>query len=61
MIPLKKRKEKSKARRGEIAAKYFSDEKIKGKKVSIRRVTDDKNGRTVGKLSLNRENIQELL
>lgn len=44
-----------------IAAKNFLNEKIKGKKVSIRRVTEDKYGRTVGELSLNGENLQELL
>ena len=44
-----------------IAARNFLNEKIKGKKVSIRRVTEDKYGRTVGELSLNGENLQELL
>ena len=44
-----------------IAAKNFLNEKIKGKKVSVRRVTEDKYGRTVGELSFNGENIQELL
>ncbi len=44
-----------------IAAKEFLNEKIKGKKVSIRRVTEDKYGRTVGELSFNGENLQELL
>ena len=44
-----------------IAAKNFLNEKIKSKKVSIRRVTEDKYGRTVGELSFNGENIQELL
>ena len=44
-----------------IAAKNFLNEKIKGKKVSIRRVTEDKYGRTVGELSFNGENLQELL
>ncbi len=34
---------------------------IKGKKVSIRRVTEDKYGRTVGELSFNGENLQRLL
>ena len=56
-----KRKEKINTRRKEIAAKNFSNEKIKRKKVSIRRVTDDKYGRKLGELSLNRANIQELL
>ena len=44
-----------------IAAKNFLNEKIKGKKVSIRRVTEDKYGRTVGELTLNGENLQQLL
>ena len=44
-----------------LAAKNFLNEKIKGKKVSIRRVTEDKYGRTVGELSFNGENLQELL
>ena len=34
---------------------------IRGKKVSIRRITEDKYGRTVGELSFNGENIQQLL
>ena len=34
---------------------------IKGKNVLIRRVTEDKYGRTVGELSLNGENLQQLL
>ena len=42
------------------SCKIFSDEKIKGTKVSNRSVTDDKYWRTVGELSLKRENIQEL-
>ena len=44
-----------------IAAKNFLNGKIKGKKGSIRRVTEDRYGRTVGKLSFNGENLQELL
>jgi len=44
-----------------IAAKNFLNEIIKGEKVSIRRVTEDKYGRTVAELSFNGENIQELL
>ena len=44
-----------------IAAKNFLNEMIKGKKVSIRRVTEDKYGRTVGELSFNGENLQQLL
>ena len=44
-----------------IAAKNFLNEMIKGKKVFIRRVTEDKYGRTVGELSFNGENLQELL
>ena len=54
-----KREGKSNTRGGELAAKKFSNEKIKGKKGSIRRVTNDKYGRTMGELKLNRENIQE--
>ena len=34
---------------------------IKGQKVSIRRVTEDKYGRTVGELSFNGQNLQQLL
>ena len=44
-----------------IIRKNFLNEKIKGKKASVRRVTEDKCGRTVGELSFNGENIQELL
>ena len=44
-----------------LAAKNFLNEMIKGKKVSIRRVTEDKYGRTVGELSFNGENLQQLL
>ena len=44
-----------------IAAKNFLNEMIKGEKVSIRRVTEDKYGRTVGELSFNGKNIQQLL
>ena len=44
-----------------IAAKNFLNEMIKGEKVSIRRVTEDKYGRTVGELSFNGENLQKLL
>ena len=44
-----------------IAARNFLNEMIKGKKVFIRRVTEDKYGRTVGELSFNGENIQQLL
>ena len=54
----KKGKDHRQTRRN--SCKIFSDEKIKGTKVSNRRVTDDKYGRTVGELSLKRENIQEL-
>ena len=35
--------------------------RLRGKKVSIQRVTDDKYGTKLGELSLNRTNIQELL
>ena len=55
----KKGKEQHRMRRN--SCKEFSTEKIKGEKVSIRRVTDDKYERTVGDLGLNRENIKELL
>ena len=44
-----------------IAARNFLNEMIKGKKVSIRRVTEDNYGRTVGELSFNGENLQRLL
>ena len=44
-----------------IAAKNFLNEMIKGEKVEIRRVTEDKYGRTVGELSFNGENLQQLL
>ena len=44
-----------------IAAKNYLNEMIKGEKVSIRRVTEDKYGRTVGELSFNGENLQQLL
>ncbi len=44
-----------------IAAKNFLNEMIKGEKVSIRRVTEDKYGRTVGELSFNGQNLQQLL
>ena len=44
-----------------IKGKNFLNEKINGKKVLVRRVTEDKYGRTVGELSFNGENIQELL
>ena len=54
----KKGKEHSQTQRN--SCKIFSDAKIKGTKVSNRRVTDDKYGRAVGELSLKRENIQEL-
>ena len=44
-----------------MAAKNYLNEMIKGEKVSIRRVTEDKYGRTVGELSFNGENLQQLL
>lgn len=44
-----------------IAAKNFLNEMIKGEKVSIRRITEDKYGRTVGELNFNGENLQQLL
>ena len=34
---------------------------IKGKEVTIRRVTEDKYGRTVGELTINGKNLQQLL
>ena len=34
---------------------------IKSEKVSIQRITEDKYGRTVGELSFNGENLQQLL
>ena len=40
---------------------YEATSFIKGQKVSIRRVTEDKYGRTVGELSFNGENLQQLL
>ncbi len=43
------------------AARDFLNELIKGKRVSIRRVTEDRYGRTVGELSINGKNIQEFL
>ena len=44
-----------------LAAKNFLNKIIKGKKVSIRRVTKDKYGRTVAELSFKGENLQQLL
>ena len=44
-----------------IAARNFLNQIIKGEKVSIRRVTEDKYGRTVGELNFNGENLQQLL
>ena len=44
-----------------IVAKNFLNQKIKGKRVSIRRITEDRYGRTVGELSFKGENLQELL
>ena len=44
-----------------IAARDFLNELIKGEKVSIRRVTEDKYGRTVGELNFNGKNLQQLL
>ena len=43
------------------AARDFLNELIKGKRVSIRRVTEDRYGRTVGELFINGKNIQEFL
>ena len=44
-----------------IAARNFLNKMIKGKEVSIRRVTEDKYGRTVGELSFKGENLQQML
>ncbi len=44
-----------------IAARDFLNEMIRGERVTIRRVTEDKYGRTVGELFLNGENLQQLL
>ena len=44
-----------------IAARDYLNELIKGEKVSIRRVTEDKYGRTVGELNFNGKNLQQLL
>ena len=44
-----------------IAARDFLNGMIMGETVTIRRVTEDRYGRTVGELSLNGENLQQLL
>ena len=44
-----------------IAARDFLNEIIRGETVTVRRVTEDKYGRTVGELSFNGENLQKLL
>ncbi len=44
-----------------IAARDFLNGMIKGKEVTIRRVTEDKYGRTVGELTMNGKNLQQLL
>ena len=44
-----------------IAARDFLNEMIRGEIVTIRRVTEDRYGRTVGELSFNGENLQQLL
>ena len=44
-----------------IAARNFLNGMIKGKEVYIRRVTEDKYGRTIGELSLNGVNLQQML
>ena len=56
-----KRKGKSNTISGEKAVKNFQMKRLGEKKVSIRRVIDDKYGRTAGESGLNRENIKELL
>jgi len=44
-----------------IAARDFLNEMIRGERVTIRRVTEDRYGRTVGELIFNGENLQKLL
>ena len=44
-----------------VAARDFLNEMIRGEMVTIRRVTEDRYGRTVGELSFNGENLQQLL
>ena len=44
-----------------IAAKNFLNEMTKSEKVSIQRIIEDKYGRTVGELSFNGENLQQVL
>ena len=44
-----------------MAARDFLNEIIRGETVSVRRVTEDRYGRTVGELSFNGENLQQLL
>lgn len=44
-----------------IAARDFLNGMIMGETVTIRRVTEDRYGRTVGELSFNGENLQQLL
>ena len=44
-----------------MAARDFLNEIIRGEKVTVRRVTEDRYGRTVGELSFNGENLQQLL
>ena len=44
-----------------IAARDFLNEIIRGETVTVRRVTEDRYGRTVGELSFNGENLQQLL
>tara|TARA_Y100001968_G_scaffold26806_1_gene20924 strand:+ start:10368 stop:11261 length:894 start_codon:yes stop_codon:yes gene_type:complete len=42
-------------------ARDYLNSLVKGKQISIRRITEDRYGRTVGELSLNGENLQEKL
>ena len=44
-----------------MAARDFLNEIIRGETVTVRRVTEDRYGRTVGELSFNGENLQQLL
>ena len=44
-----------------IEARDFLNNIVKGNQISIKRITEDKYGRTVGELSLNGENLQKKL
>ena len=43
------------------AARNYLNNLVKGKEVNIRRVTEDMYGRTVGKLTIDRKNVQQKL